>query len=124
MLSRFSLTFILVLGLMPSLDPALAGSETHAAPIPVPAPTTAAPSPIVSPAYVIKTGDSLYIVLYGEDDLTRWVKVVPACYVVLPLIGQVQVLGLTIAAEAKIAAVYGKDVLINPSVTIEVLPAL
>jgi protein involved in polysaccharide export with SLBB domain len=62
--------------------------------------------------------------LYGEDDLTRWVKVVPACYVVLPLIGQVQVLGLTIAAEAKIAAVYGKDVLINPSVTIEVLPAL
>ncbi len=105
-------------------------------PAPVPAPTLgpSGPAPIAGntpPATPLQPGetgprdyrigaqDLLEIRVYGIDDLKRDVRVNSRGMVTLPLIGPVEVGGLTSEdAEALIAAKYAKDYLQDPQVSV------
>lgn len=60
-----------------------------------------APEPTVDDRYRIGAGDTLQVQVYGEPDLTREVRVTPACRIELQLIGQVPVCGIPAAEVAE-----------------------
>jgi polysaccharide export outer membrane protein len=69
--------------------------------------------------YKINPTELLQITVYQEPDLERTVRVTNDGCISYPLIGKVQVSGLTvIEAEEKIAALLGKDYYVNPQVSI------
>jgi len=73
-------------------------------------------------AYTLGAGDKLRITVYNETDLSGEFEVSGQGSISVPLLGQVQVLGKTTAeAQAILTQKYGKDYLVNPSVSIEVL---
>ena len=73
-------------------------------------------------AYTLGAGDRLRITVYNEPDLSGEYEVNGQGLVSVPLVGQVKVIGMTTAeAQALLTQKYGKDYLVNPSVTIEVL---
>jgi protein involved in polysaccharide export with SLBB domain len=73
-------------------------------------------------AYTLGAGDRLRITVYNEADLSGEYEVNGQGLVSVPLVGQVKVIGMTTAeAQALLTQKYGKDYLVNPSVTIEVL---
>jgi polysaccharide export outer membrane protein len=69
--------------------------------------------------YRIGPNDLLEFDVFGVPDMKRDVRVNSSGIVSLPLIGPVQLAGLTAQeAEAKLAELYGKDYLQNPQVSI------
>jgi polysaccharide export outer membrane protein len=69
--------------------------------------------------YRIQSSDALQITVFQEPDLTQKAKVSPAGTISYPLLGSVQLSGLTIAeAEKKLTELLGKDYLVNPRVTV------
>jgi protein involved in polysaccharide export with SLBB domain len=73
-------------------------------------------------AYRLGSGDKLRVTVFGEKDLSGDFEVNDQGVVALPLIGPVQVAGKTInETETIITQRYGKDYLVNPRVTVEVL---
>jgi protein involved in polysaccharide export with SLBB domain len=73
-------------------------------------------------AYTLGAGDRLRITVYNEADLSGEYEVNGQGLVSVPLVGQVKVIGMTTAeVQALLTQKYGKDYLVNPSVTIEVL---
>jgi len=73
-------------------------------------------------AYRLGTGDKVRVTVYNEKDLSGDFDVNDQGLIALPLLGQVQVRGLTISeAQELITDKYGKDYLINPRVNVEVL---
>jgi polysaccharide biosynthesis/export protein len=70
--------------------------------------------------YVIGAGDSLNINLWKEPNLSGTVKVRPDGYVTLPLINEVQVVGLTTAQLRKTLEEKYKEFSTDPFVTIRV----
>lgn len=73
-------------------------------------------------AYTLGAGDKLRITVYNEPDLSGEFEVSGQGSISVPLLGQVQVVGKTTAeAQAILTQKYGKDYLVNPSVSIEVL---
>lgn len=71
------------------------------------------------PNYKITASDLLEIEVFGVEDLKRTVRVNTAGSISIPLVGMVQVAGLTATeAEAAIAMRYGADYLQNPQVSI------
>ena len=73
-------------------------------------------------AYTLGAGDKLRITVYNETDLSGEFEISGQGFISVPLLGQVQVLGKTTAeVQAILTQKYGKDYLVNPSVSIEVL---
>ena len=69
--------------------------------------------------YVVGEGDILKISVYDHDDLTTVARVSGEGVIVLPLIGQVEVQGLTISQiTQKISALLADGYLVDPQVSI------
>jgi polysaccharide biosynthesis/export protein len=104
---------LLVLALLQTPPP----SEAPAAPAPP------APAPAATPArdYEVGPGDVIEVAVYGNDDLSRIPTVQTNGSISLPLLGEVQVAGLTIAeVQRKITNLLAKDYLVNPQVEVKV----
>ncbi|HMM15647.1 MAG TPA: polysaccharide biosynthesis/export family protein [Parvibaculum sp.] len=72
--------------------------------------------------YFLGTGDKLRVIVYGEQDLSGEFDVTGSGKVSLPLIGQVQAAGLTLAQfEKEVADHLANGYLTNPRVSAEVL---
>ena len=72
--------------------------------------------------YALGAGDKIRITVYNEPDLSGEFEVSGQGLVSVPLLGQVQVMGKTTGeVQAILTQKYGKDYLVNPSVSIEVL---
>lgn len=73
-------------------------------------------------AYKLGPGDKVRVTVFNEKDLSGDFDVSDQGLIALPLIGQVQVAGHTISdVESLITQKYGKDYLVDPHVTVEVL---
>ena len=71
--------------------------------------------------YRIGPGDVLKITVYGHEDLTRPAVVAADGRMPFPLIGEVQVSGLTpTELEARLRQLLGKDYLVDPQVSVTV----
>jgi polysaccharide biosynthesis/export protein len=69
--------------------------------------------------YVIGEGDVLKITVYDHDDLTSTVRVSGDGFIVLPLIGQIDVKGKTVSQiTEKISSLLSDGYVVNPQVTI------
>jgi polysaccharide export outer membrane protein len=108
--------------------PPAAGPPPAAAP--AGAPASAAPAPTTTPAttpaapagdYEVGPGDVIEVSVYGNDDLSRIPTVGTNGAISLPLLGEVQVAGLTVAeVQRKITNLLAKDYLVNPQVEVKV----
>lgn len=70
--------------------------------------------------YVIGAGDSLTITIWKEPTLSGGVKVRPDGFITLPLINEVQVVGMTTAELRKTLEEKYKEFTVNPFVTVRV----
>ena len=71
--------------------------------------------------YELGPRDQVSVVVYGEDDLAREVEVANDGTIKLPLIGRVEVTGLTEKqAEELVTELYKKDYLVNPRVEVRI----
>jgi polysaccharide export outer membrane protein len=97
-------------------------AEAPAPPEPQTAPPgDAAAAPAPEGDYEVGAGDVLEINVFGNDDLSRVPTVQTNGAVSLPLLGEVQVSGLTIAeVKRKVTNLLAKDYLINPQVEVKV----
>jgi polysaccharide export outer membrane protein len=89
------------------------------------APASPAAPPDVAPAtimeYKMGSGDVLEVNVFGNDDLSRIPTVQTNGSISLPLLGEVQVAGLTVAeVRRKITNLLAKDYLVNPQVEVKV----
>jgi polysaccharide export outer membrane protein len=92
---------------------------------PPPPPDPQAPPPPAPPApvgeYEVGAGDVLEVNVYGNDDLSRIVTVQTNGSISYPLLGEVQVAGLTVGeVQRKITNLLAKDYLVNPQVEVKV----
>jgi len=72
-------------------------------------------------AYRIGVGDKLEIAVFGHDDLSKIVEVRSDGSINYPLIGDVQVKGMTVSeVDDQITKVLGKDFLVDPQVSVDV----
>jgi polysaccharide export outer membrane protein len=80
-------------------------------------------SPIATASdYLLDVGDSIEIVVYGENDLTTKVKISRSGLISFPFLDDIQVKGLSIKeVEKKIHAGLLGDYLINPQVSISIV---
>jgi polysaccharide export outer membrane protein len=83
------------------------------------APPAAVPA---SPAeYEVGPGDVLEVNVFGNDDLSRIPTVQTNGAISLPLLGEVQVAGLTVGeVQRKVTNLLAKDYLVNPQVEVKV----
>jgi polysaccharide export outer membrane protein len=103
---------LLVLALLQT-PPAPTVPDSQAAPAP------AAPATVGD--YEVGPGDVIEVAVYGNDDLSRIPTVQTNGSISLPLLGEVQVAGLTIAeVQRKITNLLAKDYLVNPQVEVKV----
>ena len=71
--------------------------------------------------YRVGPGDVLDVIVYGEDELTRLVTVQHGGEISFPLIGEVQVGGLTLKeVRQQIRELLARDYLVDPQVTVKV----
>ena len=80
-------------------------------------------SPIVAASdYLLGVGDSIEIVVYGENDLTTKVKIARSGYISFPFLDDIKVIGLSVEEVEKIihAGLLG-DYLVNPQVSISIV---
>ena len=101
----------------------------QAAPTPAPTPTpdpASTTAPALEPAvasgdYEVGPGDVLDVAVFGNDDLSRIPTVQTNGSITFPLLGEVQVAGLTVAeVRRKITNLLAKDYLVNPQVEVKV----
>jgi polysaccharide export outer membrane protein len=98
----------------------LALLQTPPAPA-APDPQAAPPAPATVGDYEVGPGDVIEVAVYGNDDLSRIPTVKTDGSISLPLLGEVQVAGLTIAeVQRKITNLLAKDYLVNPQVEVKV----
>jgi polysaccharide export outer membrane protein len=99
-------------------------AEAPAAPEPQPGAAAAdagSAAPAAEGEYEVGAGDVLEINVFGNDDLSRVPTIQTNGAVSLPLLGEVQVSGLTIAeVKRKVTNLLAKDYLINPQVEVKV----
>jgi polysaccharide biosynthesis/export protein len=90
-------------------------------PAPAPPADAAAGGPAPDGEYEVGAGDVLEINVFGNDDLSRVPTIQTNGAVSLPLLGEVQVSGLTVAeVKRKVTNLLAKDYLINPQVEVKV----
>ena len=79
------------------------------------------PSPTVHAEYQVGPGDGLEVTVIDNADLSRIPTVQTNGAIVLPLLGEVQVAGLTEGEiQRKITSLLEKDYLVNPQVVVKV----
>ncbi len=85
-----------------------------------PAPTPQAVSAPARPGeYAVQPDDVLQITVFEEPDLTTKARVSRDGEITFPLLGQVQVAGLTVAqTQEKLARLLGEDYLVHPQVQV------
>jgi polysaccharide export outer membrane protein len=84
---------------------------------------SALPSPAASGGggQVIRVGDKLRVDVFGVDELDREVPVDGSGRVTLPLVGGVQVAGMSLeATQSQITSLYGARYLQNPEISVSV----
>ncbi|PYM53809.1 MAG: hypothetical protein DMD79_25685 [Candidatus Rokuibacteriota bacterium] len=101
-----------------------APENARSAPVPssgLPSPLPAAP-PASEGDYTLAPKDQVLVQVFGQEDLTRTVRIDQDGNIVLPMIGSVAVAGMTVAeASQKIeAALKQGGYLVNPRVTVSV----
>jgi protein involved in polysaccharide export with SLBB domain len=75
----------------------------------------------VSPEYRLGPGDKLNITVFGNQDVSGEAVVDPQGKIAVPLLGQVQAGGLTVAnVQQAITDALNKDYIVDPKVTVEV----
>jgi polysaccharide export outer membrane protein len=111
----------------PTPAPTAAGAPAAAAATPAAGtPATDVPAAAAPPAqgagdYEVGPGDVLDIAVFGNDDLSRVPTVQTNGSISFPLLGEVQVAGLTIAeVQRKVTNLLAKDYLVNPQVEVKV----
>ena len=113
------------------LQAAPAAPDAQAPPVTAPpaadqpaAPATTAPDPNPDPStgdYEVGSGDVLEIAVFGNDDLSRVPTVQTNGAITFPLLGEVQVAGLTVGEiRRKLTNLLAKDYLVNPQVEVKV----
>lgn len=71
--------------------------------------------------YTLRPNDTISLAVYEEPDLSLQVKILKTGQASFPLIGSVEVGGLTVAsAAARIRSLYAKDYLVDPKLTLTV----
>jgi len=85
-----------------------------------PATATAIPLGITAPTgYKLSVDDQIAVEVFGEDDLRTAVRINAEGAVSLPLLGSVNLSGLTLnQAAARLTELYGRDYLVNPKVNV------
>lgn len=92
----------------------VSGTNHHAAPAP-----TAAGGQADNSIWVLSPNDVIAMTVYQEEDLKTETTVDVNGTVMLPLVGEVKVGGMTLPqATAKIQQLYDKDYLVNPQVNL------
>jgi polysaccharide export outer membrane protein len=72
-------------------------------------------------SYVLRPNDSIRVAVYEEPDLSVQIRILKTGEASFPLIGSVNVSGLSVsAAAAKIRDLYAQDYLVDPKVTLTV----
>jgi polysaccharide export outer membrane protein len=106
---------------------ALAFSGPARGQVPAPSPPTtvpspsAAPSPGAAPDYRVGPGDVLDVTVFGNEDLSRTSTVQTSGVIALPLLGEVEVAGLTLPeVQRKLTTLLARDYLVNPQVEVKV----
>lgn len=75
----------------------------------------------VSPEYRLGPGDKLKITVFGNQDVSGEAVVDPQGKIAIPLLGQVQAGGLTVAdLQKSVTDALNKDYIVDPKVTVEV----
>jgi polysaccharide export outer membrane protein len=71
--------------------------------------------------YVLRPNDSIRLAVYEEPDLSVQVRILKTGEASFPLVGSVEVSGLSVSAAAtKIRDLYARDYLVDPKVTLTV----
>jgi polysaccharide export outer membrane protein len=71
--------------------------------------------------YILRANDIIRLDVYEEPELSGAVRILKTGHVSFPLIGSLEISGLTInAAAAKIRGLYAKDYLVDPKLTLTV----
>jgi polysaccharide export outer membrane protein len=84
-------------------------------------PPTATLPPAVAPEYRVGPGDVLEVTVFGNDDLSRTATIQTSGVIALPLLGEVEVGGLTLAeVQRKLTTLLARDYLVNPQVEVKV----
>ena len=97
------------------VPPAQAAPDAQAAPAPAPA------DPAPTGDYEVGPGDVLEVTVFGNDDLSRVPTVQTNGSISYPLLGEVQVAGLTVAEiQRKLTNLLEKDYLVKPQVEVKV----
>ena len=110
---------LLLLQVPPPADPAPAAPEPPAVAAPAPAP--APPDAPATGEYGVGPGDVLEVNVIGNDDLSRIPTVQTNGAITSPLLGEVQVAGLTVAEiRRKLTNLLEKDYLVKPQVEVKV----
>jgi polysaccharide export outer membrane protein len=79
------------------------------------------PPPATSPAYRVGAGDVLSIVVFGHPDLSLAPAIQPDGTIVMPLLREVPVAGVTVAeVQRKLRNLLEKDYLVDPQVHVAV----
>jgi len=100
----------------------LASSWLVAADEPPQAIELAAPSSTQRPDYILQPFDLVQVVVFQEPDLERKVRLSEESKLTLPLIGTVDLKGMTIRkAQDLIRDLYNKDYLVDPQINITVM---
>jgi polysaccharide export outer membrane protein len=111
------LTFLAALALALALAPAAPARGQG----PAPSPPAPAPSPGAAPDYRVGPGDVLEVTVFGNDDVSRISTVQTSGVIALPLLGEVEVAGLTLPeVQRKLTTLLARDYLVNPQVEVKV----
>jgi polysaccharide export outer membrane protein len=91
------------------------------APVEPPSSESAAPGPSFSSDYQVGPGDVMEVTVYDNPELSRIPTVQTNGGITYPLLGEIQVAGLTISeVQRKITNLLAKDYLVNPQVEVKV----
>ena len=116
------MSILLLIGLLAQQKPTVAATPaspgtTVAAPA-IPSPS---PSPSTAPEYRVGPGDVLEVTVLDNVEVSRAPTVQTSGVIALPLLGEVEVGGLTVAEiQRKLTTLLARDYLVNPQVEVKV----
>ncbi len=105
----------------PKATPKATPSPTAPAPTTVVTAPTPSPSPSIAPEYRVGPGDVLEITVLDNQEVSRSPTVQTSGVIALPLLGEVEVSGLTVAEiQRKLTTLLARDYLVNPQLEVRV----